>query len=271
MFKYIILIALIFFTACSTKTIEKAQIERNETIREYANISKDAVFQAAKKVFLFAGKNEFRIDSYRDKLIVSKTKMSHYPFYVVTHEDFWNLYIEEENNISKARLSLHRVVDYDEENPEYLSKDFHNILWNRVEYLLGLSDTWQNCGLSSREFYGALCDSVDMTNPKMPKKEDIVKDILIIDRKSSKSLNDIDEDILKEDIELSIDESNDDLLKKEDTLDSNIEENNQNEKLDDSFDKEIKELEKKVNKNIDETLDKIEKSKEDEIIEEPSK
>ncbi len=273
MLKYIFLISLLIFTGCSTKIssldgeiIKERNIkEESFTTRTYTNISKDAIFEAAKKVFILAGKEQFRIDSYRDILIVSKTKMNHFPFIAFTIDDFWELTINEKNNTSYAKLELYRIYDHKEENVEYITKDSHELLWGRIEYILGLSDSWTSCS-NYIDFNDVLCDSIDMYNRKDAKKEDVLKDILIVDRKSSKSLNEIDEDILRNDIELSIDGIEEDILSKEDNIDSNIEVNEAEKALADSFDKEIEELDRKVNKNIDETLDKIENNIDDEVV-----
>lgn len=234
------------------------------TKKDYLNISKDAIFEAAKKVFILSGKKEFRIDSYRNNLFVSKTKMSHYPFYAVTSEDRWNLSIEEDKDISKVKLSLVRVTDYDEENLEYLSKDLHNLLLKRIDYLLGLRDNWDSC----LDYYSytlnidnGLCDNLDMHTPTKAAKIDMIKNILITQRIKSKSVSEIDNDILKEDINFSIDDTKIDILQKEDIIE--IEVNNEN-TLDDSLDKEIEELDRKVNLNIDKNLDKIEENIQDE-------
>jgi len=259
MFKYIILVFIVFFTACSTNNIEPKKDtldKKNFTSREYKGISKDAIFEAAKKVFILASKKEFRIDSYRNQLIVSKTKMSHFPFYPVTSEDRWTLFIEEKDNISFAKLDLVRITDFDEEVPNYLGKSHHELFWSRVDYLLGLSDEWFICNGFS-DYRGALCDGLEMYDNKNATKDDIIKDILIVNRNKMKEFTQIDDDILNEDVEFALDETND-TLEKDKTLDENL-------------DKEIEELDRKVNKNIDETLDKIENNIEDEIIEDENK
>ena len=154
MSKYIYLIFIIFFTACSTTTPNKEALKEvkkeikeieNFTRKEYKDISKDAIFEAAKKLFLLADKKEFRIDSYRDYLEVSKTKMSHFFLYPVTHEDRWSLTIDEKDNTSFARLELIRITDFDEEKVEYLSKYNHELFWSRLDYLLGLNGEWLPC------------------------------------------------------------------------------------------------------------------------------
>ena len=123
MHKYIYLFFIIFFTSCSSTNIankvsevgnveisDVSKKEENFTKKEYSNISKDAIFEAAKKVFLLADKRQFRIDSYRDHLEVTKTKMSHFFLYPVTHEDRWDLNIEEKNN--KLTLPRYDTNDF---------------------------------------------------------------------------------------------------------------------------------------------------------------
>ena len=275
MSKYIYLIFIIFFTACSTtspnkETIKEVKIEakkeikevENFTKKEYKDISKDAIFEASKKLFLLADKKQFRIDSYRDHLEVSKTKMSHFFLYPVTHEDRWSLTIDEKDNISYAKLELIRITNFNEEKIEYLSKYNHELFWSRLDYLLGLSDEWLICD-SVKNVRGTLCDSIDMYTKTNPTKDDIVKDILIEDRKRTKNLNEINDDILNEDIEFALDETKNDLLGKEKSDDNQTSEEKI---LDEEFDKEIQELNRKVNLNIDKTLDKIENDIKDEQL-----
>lgn len=269
MSKYIYLIFIIFFTACSTTSPNKEIINEskkeikeveNFTKKVYPDISKDAIFEAAKKVFLLADKTQFRIDSYRDHLEVSKTKMSHFFLYPVTHEDRWNLTIDEKDNTSYAKLELIRITDFNEDDIEYLSKYNHELFWNRVEYLLGLSDNWLICD-SVKNVRGTLCDSIDMYTNADPKKDDMIKDILIKDRKKTKNLNEINDDILNDDIEFALDETKTDILGKDNPSDNQTSEEKT---LDDELDKEIESLNEKVNSNIDKTLDKIKNDIEDE-------
>lgn len=276
MFKYIFLVSIFLFSGCASnseniKNDIKKEEEKNFTKKEYRNISKDAIFEALKQVFVLAGKKEFRIDSYRNKVVISKTKMSHYPFFVITSENRWTLSIEEEDNLSIAKLELIKITDYDEDKPEYISNIEHELLWTRIDYLLGLNDTWITCSehYAYLNFNDGLCDSIDLPRPTEQKNAKIIKDILIVDRKKSKSILEIEEDILKDDISFSIEDSSTDILDKEYKIDIN--ENNKEQTLDDSLSKEIEELDKKVNINIDKTLNKIEKNMEDELILEENK
>lgn len=273
MHKFIYLFFIMFFTSCSSINFNNelavdsmsennSKKEESFSKKEYKGISKDAIFEAAKKVFLLADKNQFRIDSYRDHLYVSKTKLSHFFLYPVTHEDRWDLIIEEKDNVSIAKLTLVRITDFDEEKVEYLSKYNHDLFWNRIDYLLGISKEWISCD-SITNLRGTLCDSLDMYNKRNPRKDDLVKDILIENRKVSKELNEINDDILNEDIDFTLDEEENDILEKEESFDT---QENEDKTLDEALDKEIDELDKKVNSNIDKTLGKIENDRKDEQL-----
>lgn len=257
MIKYIFLISVtILFSACNSyKIFNNDNKTTNEDIyvtkREYANISKDAIFEAAKKLFILADSKEFRIDAYRDRLQVSKTKMNYYLFFPNTTADFWVLSVDEKDNISKAKLKLYQVTNFEEDSKRYIDSNVHNLFWNRLEYMLGLTNAWKSCK-TTWDLEDALCDSISLINFRDARKDDIVKEILISDRKASKSLDEIEQDVLKDDIVLSIDDSGEDILE---SVSDNIEVEQSNEE--ESLDKEIEELDKKVNENIDNTLDKI--------------
>lgn len=272
MFRYILLIILIFFTGCSNKirTLDGHIIEKNNikeesfTTREYPGISKDAILEAAKKIFIYAGKKDFRLDSFRNKLLASRTKVNYYGFLVVSHEDFWILSIDNENDTPLAKLELSRVHDYKFDKPEYISKSAHELFWSRLDYLLGLSDEWTSCN-RYLDFTMSLCDGLDMPDYKNLDENDLIMNPLIADRQDNKDEQTVSEDILEKDIELTIDDTKEDILdvNENEDLDSRTTEEKA---IDDEFTKEIEKLDKKVNDNIDNNLDKIEENIEDEPI-----
>lgn len=244
------------FSGCSlsNNSLEPSDIEEHSTVREYKNISKDAIFEAAKKVFIISGGSEFRIDSYRSNLQVSKTKLSHYPFYVYTTDDVWNITIEEKDNISIVKVNLKRIKDFDKENASYLSKDIHELLLDRIEFLLGLKQSWPWC-MGYFTFDDTLCDVIDLHLYTKPTKEDMIQDILISQRKPSQSVPQIDKDILNDDIVLSLEDSKTDILnKKEESLEE------EGSVEDDALDKKILELNDKVNSNVEEMLEENKKN-----------
>lgn len=256
MYKYFLVFVVILFSGCFSSKNLSSDIEKlndkYSTKRVYKDISKDAIFEATKKIFILTGDSEFRMDSYRDSLIVSKTKLSHYPFYTNVSEDKWQISIEEKNNSSYVKVLSKRVNNFDDENSVYLSKSLHKLLFDRIDYYLGLKDSWSTC-LVDFSLDDALCDIIDLKFYSTPSKEDIIKDIYISQRKPSQRLIDT-KDILSEDISFSVDEQNEDILSQEDDIDTGTETR--------EFDAEILELDKKVNSNLDKTLDKIEDSTE---------
>ncbi|XPV70006.1 MAG: hypothetical protein ACNI25_05370 [Halarcobacter sp.] len=264
MYKILYLFILIFFSGCSisNNNLKVPEKEKYTTVREYKDISKDAIFEAAKKVFIISGGSEFRIDSYRDNLQVSKTKLTHYPFYAYTTDDIWNISIDEKENVSTVKVSLKRVKDFDKQNASYLSKDLHELLLDRVDFLLGLKDSWPWC-IGYFTFDDALCDVIDLHLYTRPTKEDKVKDILISQRKPSQSIPDIDKDILNDDIVLSLEDGDTDILNGN-VADKKEEKSKEPTAEDDALDKRILELNDKVNSNVKEMLDKNEEKIKDE-------
>ncbi|RXJ90732.1 hypothetical protein CRV01_06170 [Arcobacter sp. CECT 8983] len=257
MYKYLLIFVLTFFTGCfSNKNLSvdvEKKDERNSTKRVYKDISKDAIFEAAKRTFILTGGLEFRIDSYRDSIIVSKTKLSHYPFYTNVSEDRWQISIEEKDNSSYVKVLAKRINNFDDKNPIYLSSSLHELLFDRIDFYLGLKDNWSSC-LVDFSLDDALCDIIDLKFYSNPTKEDVLKNIYISQRKPSKKLIDT-KDILLDDISFSVDEQSEDILSQEDNIDTSSETR--------EFDAEILELDKKINRNLDKTLDKIDDSLED--------
>lgn len=264
MFKYLLLIITIVFSGCSVKyTIGDF---KGETSRDYSKISKDAIFEATKKIFIYEAQKDFRIDSYRNHLTVSRTNISFPPLDSNSYDDIFNLSIVEKDNISKAKLSIKRVIDFDEESPQVLPKSIHTLLWARIDYMLGLTNTWPMCNnfyVPFRYRSDALCDYKDFIGSITPSKEDQIKETSIEKRDSSKDLFTLEDDVLKDDITLTVDETKSDILNKEDNIDEES-----SDEIDSSLDKEIEKLDRKVSENIEETLKDIDETKEEEFKEE---
>lgn len=100
----------------------------------------------------------------------------------------------------------------------------------------------------------ALCDGIDLNTINSPTKDDLVTDILISQRKASKSLSEIEDDILADDIVFTLEDSNNDILEKQN---GNLEDTQESLEAEDALDKKIQELDDIVNTNIDKTLDRI--------------
>ncbi len=250
---FFVVFVAIFFTSCATKNVKVENADYKK--RVYEGVSKDAILEAAKKIFIFAGDRKFLIDSYRSSMTAIKVKVNAYPMYAYTSKDIWTLSVEQKDNRSKTKLEIKRIIDFDEKNPAYFKKDLYDFFYSRLDYLLGIKTKWYTCEEYSTIFNHnqTLCD-VDLQKVVTPNKDDIVEDIYITERKDrylDKSVEN-KEDLLADDIVLTLEDE-----PKDDILNQVEEEANEESELIDTLDKEINALDKKVNDNIDETLDKI--------------
>lgn len=251
--RFFLIFIFVFLSFLSAKDEIKSD-NQVITTREFKNISKDSIFEAGKKLFLANNINKFRIDSYRNKLVATKNEIIYYPFFPVTNEKFWELNIEEKENSSKASLILYKITDYDKTSIEYPNEKVHELFWKRIEYMLGLSNEWPYCiGFTS---FG--CEFVSFVDKyDVEELKNTISKIYITDRKRSKSLKEMEDDVLLSDINLSLDEAKEDILdEKNQDLNSDEDRLNNNQ-----LDKEIQELDKKVNENIDLNLDRIKEQK----------
>lgn len=257
MYKYLFLIMILFFSGCSIKSLGENDF-KGKTQRDYSNVSKDSIFEAVKKIFIYDGQGDFRIDSYRNKLHIERTKLNFPPWSVSTNDDIWDLKISEDDDISKASLEIKKIKDFDEKDPVYMPKKLHDLFWARVDYMLGFEKEWPSCvKYYITEVYTdmALCDYKDFIGSRTPSKDEKLKDILISNRKASRDIVSIDDDILNDDINLILEDSKRDILDKEDKIDDvNAESTDE---FDTSLDKEIDKLDKEVTKSINQTLEKI--------------
>lgn len=256
-------LVMIIFTGCSTAFHQQDIEEKYTSTREYKDISKDAIFEAAKRVLLISayGEERFLLDSYRNHLVATKSRLSYSLFTATLYEDDWNFGIKEINGVSKARLTIRRVHDLEEKDAIFLDKITHDIFWNRIDYLLELKDEWYSCNhnfIYDKERLRA-CSVLGFADNLKPNQYDIIRNKLISQRVPTKSIPSIAHDILKDDIVLTIDDSDTDILEKEDDIKNVTVEESAGL---DALDKEIEKLDKLVTDNIDETLKKIEKNKE---------
>ncbi len=253
MFKYILLITLIFFTGCSNKNnITKVDKTIYTSTINYDMISKDAILEAAKKAFIFTN-DDFVIDSYRNSLTVRKTNVNTFPFFPVLVEDTWFFDVQEVDNKSMASLYVKRIKNLKSKSSKYLEKDSHDIFFKRLDYFLSIEAKWKDCGINYNSLFDAngFCDSEGkkfFLNP--PTDKDRITDIFIFQRQNSKNIIEINDDILLND-NFSLTRRKADILEKEDKIDSSISDINQ-EDIEDI--KEIDNILDKIKKDTDEKL-----------------
>lgn len=219
--KLIFLLILIVFTGCSQKQ------EILVTKRVYPDVSKNAIFDAAKSMFTLSnesnGNKAFLVDAYRDKLEVNKIIFRDNIIKVDVISDKWLLEVYQMENETRANLIVVRREGLDLDNTIDIDENIHELFWDRLDYMLGLKKEWKVC---SNYFFpnmlNGFCNNYFMTFA--PDDKYIQKDIAI--SKENIKLNTIDSvkaDILeKTDLTLSKNNKKDIFNQSEEIKDTNM-------------------------------------------------
>ncbi len=247
--KYIFLLILIVFTGCSQK-----QEEVYVTKKVYPDISKNAVYDAAKTLFNISnednGNKDFVIDSYRDKIEVNKITFKDNIVRIDIILDKWLLELYQTENETRANLIFVRRDGVDLDDIKSFDKNVHQLFWDRLDYLLGLNKDWKLCN----KYFGVnqlngFCSGYFVTSK--PHESFIQKNILI--SKEEVKINTIDSvnaDILaKTDLTL-VKNKNDIFNQSENIEDGNV---YNPVTIDDIFETEAEKKERKKAENKDET------------------
>ena len=239
MLKYLLLILMI--TGCAYKKDIKIKKDPFVSSFVYYNISKDAVMEAAKKVFVFTNK-KFVLNSYRNLLTARKTNITNYLFTTVLKEDIWFINVREINNKTIAKVYTQRIYNSND-NIKYLDKDSHKILWKRINYFLSIEKNWESCFL----YLNSLCDIKGQKYFNQPSNNDKIKNILISQRHKSKDIVDINDDILLND-SFSITKNKKDILDVKNVLKENS--NEEQRKPDANIEKILDQIKKETNNSL---------------------
>jgi hypothetical protein len=169
---------LIFFILFSSISFAN----KNETYskKEFININKDAILNAAKIVILLADKN-YIIESSRDSIIATKSIAKYVGFDINLHINKIYLKVVQDGDVTKAILKITIQDDFLKDKLTYGKKDLYNLFWARVNYILGLKENWYSClrYKANLNFDGVLCNILYNDNISATKK-DILKNITII-------------------------------------------------------------------------------------------
>ncbi|MCK9337719.1 MAG: hypothetical protein M0P43_07810 [Arcobacteraceae bacterium] len=110
------------------------------TTKYYENFSKDDVLLAAKRAFLITQGEEYVVDSYRDRLEVTKIGL----FYhlvgnkIVIKEYLLN--VEEDDLGVNAKMTIIGSYDMDKKGKYYVDTNEHNFIWDKIDFFLNQSD-----------------------------------------------------------------------------------------------------------------------------------
>ena len=163
----ILLISIIVFSGCTKNN-------PNFSNKEYSNINKNIVLNAAKKVLNLADKR-FTVHSYESRIQGRMSIAKHRGTHVDVEINTINLEVQSKANKTLAKLIIKRQDDYFDKNKKNASENTHLLLWDRIDYILGLKDEWATCTKRSYldAFNKVLCDNIYIQNNN-PKKSDLL-------------------------------------------------------------------------------------------------
>src|SRR5574344_1580412 len=175
--KFFILIILVI------SSIASEDMKNFTTNRVYKNISKNAIFDSAKTLFNIFNENngnkDFILDSYIDKLEITKINFKYNVINTDIILDTWILELNQFENETRAILTFIRKDALNGENIKELNNNVHNLFWDRVDYILGLNKDWKSCNsYFSFNFFNSFCNNY-FVNSK-PEDSYILNNISII-------------------------------------------------------------------------------------------
>ena len=218
--KIIVILVVIIFAACSQKQ------DILVTKKVYPDISKNAVFDAAKTLFTLSNKkNEnksFIVDAYRDKLEVNKIMYEDNIIKVNIVLDKWILELYQVEKETRANLIVIRRDGLNKDEIEYIDENVHKLFWDRLDYLLGLNKEWKMCNrYFSFNVLSDFCDNYFITFS--PDDSYIEKNILISQENINKNTIDTIKADIYEKTDLSLGLSNSDIFNQSENIeDTNI-------------------------------------------------
>lgn len=218
--KIIVILVMIIFAGCSQKQ------DILVTKKVYPDISKNAVFDAAKTLFTLSNKENanksFIVDAYRDKLEVNKIMFEDNIIKVNIVLDKWILELYQTEKETRANLIVIRRDGVNPDDIENIDENVHQLFWDRLDYLLGLKKEWKMCNrYFSYNLLNGFCDNYFITFS--PDNSYIQKNILISQENSNKNTIDTIKADIYEKTDLSLGISNSDIFNQSENIeDTNI-------------------------------------------------
>ncbi len=187
MIRLVVLLGIfLFYSGCVLTNVSSETQDVKISKRVYKDISKDAILEATKKIFLVANdnfdNNEFVIDSYRNKVEISRVLFENKLIMVDLYLDKWIVEVYQFENETRVNLSLVRTDAKEQKKNISIPDNVYELFWSRLDYILGLNDEWTTC----RKYYflkgvdTTLCNNFFFSD--MPKERDKIKDVYISQR-----------------------------------------------------------------------------------------
>lgn len=193
--KSVFLLVLIYLlSGCSTN-------QSFSTTQRFDKVSKDAVLEATKEVFL-SKDSDILIDSYRDGIKAIEIDSAIYGINGLSLHEYM-IEVKQDENGTTAQLSITSQDPLDEDKSYVNVEYFHNFIWDDI--LDVLENNIENKYIDQRQ-------EVREAN-KQRIKENLKNVDIQISKASKESILDFDEDIIKiEDIEFSEENVSDEMV-----------------------------------------------------------
>lgn len=148
---FFLLGTVLYFSGCvyngnNTENISKEVVVSKKI---YKDVSKEALLEAAKKIFIIANKhfdsNEFIIDSYKNKLEISRVFLGNKYLKANLYVDKWVFEVQQFENETRVILILTRTDATDDSINLDIPDDIYSLFWERIDFLLGFNEKWLDC------------------------------------------------------------------------------------------------------------------------------
>ena len=178
---------LLFYSGCALVNSNSSINEVNISKRVYKEISKDAILEATKKMFIVSNKNlksnEFVIDSYRNKVEISRVTYSNLFLDTELYLDKLIIEVYQFENETRVNLLIIRTDAIEQVKSLEIPIQAYEQYWFQLNYLLGLNQKWVDCDTNKYEgvfFETNLCNEFFYHSKlfvSKPKEDDKIKDI----------------------------------------------------------------------------------------------
>jgi len=177
MYKYIlinIILLSIIFSGCSIKQ------QPDFTKKQYTNIDPNSILNAAKKVIKLSDKR-FNISSNINKIVAKRAVAIYKAYDVDLQINTITLETIIDGNITQVKLTITQKKDYFDPNTNIIKDSTHQLMWDRIDYILGLKNNWPSCLKNQLEFYssGILCNILYNQNNKATKYDKLYSPITL--------------------------------------------------------------------------------------------
>ena len=140
---------VLFLILCFGLTLLAAE---DVSSREYDSMDEQLAYNAIKKVFV-SDDHETIVDTNWSTLLVSKRSTTGYTNIAVRAENLL-LTTKYDTQSDAKKMTLEIFTTVNDKNSFTSSSSFlHTLVWNRIEYALGIDDNWIQCIFSLRGLF----------------------------------------------------------------------------------------------------------------------